>query len=193
MTKDLRSDEALWDAVRHDNEIAFNELFERYWVRLYNTCNRYLKNRENSEEAVHDIFLNLWNRRKDLEIISFEHYLLNSIRYLAYNHLRAKKLSVISFEDVLLNDKPDTSKADDKLTKQELEDEVFVYLHQLPKRCQQIFKLSRFDNLSNDEIADQLGISKRSVENQITLALKHLRVCLKHIAALNLFMLLLYK
>jgi RNA polymerase sigma-70 factor (ECF subfamily) len=60
-----------------------------------------------------------------------------------------------------------------------------VYLHQLPKRCQEIFKLSRFDNLSNDEIAAKLGISKRSVENQITLALKHLRGCLKYVSAIT--------
>jgi RNA polymerase sigma-70 factor (ECF subfamily) len=193
MTIDLRSDDVLWNAVRHDNETAFNELFERYWARLFNTCNRYLKNRETSEEIVHDIFLNLWDRRKDLEIVSFEHYLLNAVRYQAYNRIRAKKLSVTYIDDSIYTDTIDTHLADDRLNEQELEQEVFTYLHQLPKRCQEIFQLSRFNHLSNDEIAAQLGISKRSVENQITIALKHLRLCLKHTASLAILFMLLQK
>jgi len=181
MPVNLKSDIALWTAVRHDNEAAFNVLFDRYWVKLYNTCNRYLKNRETSEEVVHDIFLNLWNRRADLEIVSFEHFLLNAVRYQAYNRIRAKKLTIAYIDDSLNPDTEERSKADDRIKEKELQQEVHAYLHALPKRCQEIFQLSRFNYLSNDEIAAQLGISKRSVENQITVALKHLRVCFKHL------------
>ncbi|RFZ89998.1 RNA polymerase sigma-70 factor [Mucilaginibacter conchicola] len=191
MTIDLKDDIVLWNAVRHDDENAFKELFDRYWGRLYNTCNRYLKNRETSEELVHDIFLNLWDRRRNLEIICFENYLLNAVRYQAYNRIRAKKLAVTYIDESQFHDAADASLADDRINEQELEQEVFAYMHQLPKRCQEIFRLSRFNNLSNDEIAAQLGISKRSVENQITIALKHLRLCLKHTASLTvLFMLM---
>ncbi|HVW98260.1 MAG TPA: RNA polymerase sigma-70 factor [Mucilaginibacter sp.] len=188
---DLRSDHALWHAVQYDDESAFKMLFERYWARLYATCNRYLKNRETSEEAVHDIFLNLWDRRKELEISSFENYLLNAVRYKAYNLIREKKLSVTYIDDTLIAEIAlSAQNADERLTEQEFQDEVFSYLRQLPKRCQEIFQLSRFNNLSNDEIAAQLGISKRSVENQITLALKHLRTCLKHTASLAVLLML---
>ncbi|OOQ57128.1 RNA polymerase sigma factor [Mucilaginibacter pedocola] len=187
MPIDLKSDAALWDAVRHGDEWAFNALFNRYWVRLYNTCNRYLKNRETSEELVHDIFLNLWNRRADLEIRSFEHYLLNAVRYQAYNHIRTKKLSVIYLDDTAAIESAGANKADERIHQQDLELEVYNYLHALPKRCQEIFQLSRFNSLSNDEIAAQLGISKRSVENQITVALKHLRMCLKQTISLAVF------
>jgi len=193
MPVNLKSDIALWTAVRHDDEGAFNVLFDRYWVKLYNTCNRYLKNRETSEEVVHDIFLNLWNRRADLEIVSFEHFLLNAVRYQAYNRIRAKKLTIAYIDDSLNPDTEERSKADDRIKEKELQQEVHTYLHALPKRCQEIFQLSRFNYLSNDEIAAQLGISKRSVENQITVALKHLRVCFKHLITLALLFLYIQK
>lgn len=188
---DLRSDQALWHAVQYDDGSAFKTLFERYWARLYATCFRYLKNQETCEDAMHDIFLNIWDRRKTLEIRSFENYLLNAVRYKAYNLIREKKLSITYIDDSLISEAIiSAQKADEKLNEQELQNEVCSYLHQLPKRCQEIFQLSRFNNLSNDEIAVQLGISKRSVENQITLALKHLRICLKHTALVAILLML---
>jgi len=74
------------------------------------------------------------------------------------------------------------NKGDENIHSRELEQELELHLASLPDRCRQIFLLSRKDNLSNAEIATQLGISKRSVENQITAALKYLRNNLKNIA-----------
>jgi len=193
MPVSLKSDTQLWNAVCNGDEASFSFLFDRYWVKLYNTCNKYLKCKETSEEVVHDIFLNLWNRRQELEIVSFEHFILNAVRYQAYNRIRAKKLSVSYIADSIYTDAADSYEADDRIKEQELEQEVYEYLHQLPKRCQEIFQLSRFDDLSNDDIAARLGISKRSVENQITLALKHLRVCLKYVSAVTGLFIFLHK
>ncbi|MDB5111626.1 MAG: polymerase sigma-70 factor [Mucilaginibacter sp.] len=192
MSVPSNSDVDLWKAVREDDEWAFAALFNRYWSKLYNASYKYLKDRELSEEIVHDVFLNIWDRRKKLEIISFQNFLLQAVRYQIYNRMRAAKPSVIftgdnSYEDYAW----ETNKGLNKIKEEEFEQEIDGYLHQLPMRCQEIFKMSRMYNLSNQEIATQLGISKRSVENQIALSIKHLRVCLKHIATTIILLLLL--
>lgn len=183
----------LWRAIREDNEGAFAELFDRYWSKLYNASYKYLKDRESSEEIVHDIFLNIWDRRKELEINSFENFLLKAVRYQIYNRMRAAKLSVVFMGDNTYEDYAwESNTGVDKIKGEEFEQEIDEYLDQLPKRCREIFKMSRIYNLSNQEIATQLGISKRSVENQIAISIKHLRVCLKHIASV-IALLILFK
>lgn len=177
------SDSELWLAVRNDDEQAFAMLFDRYWVRLYKTALRYLKDRENSEEAVHDVFLNIWDRRYRLEIESIPNFLLSAIRYQVYNRMRASKPpATLELNDLETGYLPDYNHSDHGIKNQELLLELSHYLKKLPKRCQEIFYLSRIDNLSNQEIAARLGISKRTVENQITLALKHLRSCFKQVS-----------
>ncbi|WP_423147997.1 RNA polymerase sigma-70 factor [Rubrolithibacter danxiaensis] len=179
------SDADLWKAIRRDDEQAFNTLFERYWVRLYKTAYQYLKDAESSEEIVHDVFLSIWNRRHLLEIESFPNFLLTSVRYQIYNRMRSAKLSIVSTSDYADVASASTeNKGNERIMYKELQQELHHYLNQLPKRCREIFELSRIEHLSNEEIALRLGISKRTVENQITVALKHLRVCLKHIASI---------
>jgi RNA polymerase sigma-70 factor (family 1) len=179
------NDSELWLAIRGDDEHAFAVLFDRYWVRLYKTALRYLKDREASEEAVHDVFLNIWSRRHELEIQSFPNFLLTAIRYQVYNRMRAVKSPVVlTISDAEIGELLDHNDGESRIKNQELQHELGQYLEQLPKRCQEIFYMSRFSHLSNQEIAGRLGISKRTVENQITMALKHLRVCFKHVSAI---------
>ena len=179
------NDSELWLAIRNDDEQAFAMLFDRYWVRLYKTALRYLKDRENSEEIVHDVFLNIWDRRHQLEIESIPSYLLTAIRYQVYNRMRAAKPPLtLVLNDLEMDNLLDYNQGDHRIKNQELLRELNHYLEKLPKRCQEIFYMSRMDNLSNQEIAGRLGISKRTVENQITKALKHLRSCLKQFSTM---------
>jgi RNA polymerase sigma-70 factor (ECF subfamily) len=183
MLKSLLSDVELWNAIRCNDESAFTMLFDRYWVRLYKTAFRYLKDHEAAEEVVHDVFLNIWDRRLHLEIESIPNFLLTAVRYQVYNRLRAVKPPVdLRITDVEIFDLLDHNKGESHIKDQELQQELNQYLEQLPKRCQEIFYMSRVNQLSNQEIAGRLGISKRTVENQLTVALKHLRICFKHIS-----------
>ncbi|SCW45059.1 RNA polymerase sigma factor [Mucilaginibacter sp. NFR10] len=188
------SDQELWLAVRNDDEYAFAVLFDRYWVRLYKTALRYLKDRENSEEAVHDVFLNIWDRRHQLDIESVPNFLLSAIRYQVYNRMRAAKPPVIlELDNLEAGSFPDYNQGDFRIKNQELLQELSYYLEKLPKRCQEIFYMSRMENLSNQEIAVRLGISKRTVENQITVALKHLRSCFKQVSTMLCLYYVLFK
>jgi RNA polymerase sigma-70 factor (ECF subfamily) len=186
MLKVPLSDAELWNAIRCDDESAFNALFDRYWVRLYKAAVRYLKDHEASEEVVHDVFLNIWQRRYHLEIESIPGFLLTAIRYQVYNRARSAKSPVVLTEvDIAINELLEHNSGENRIKDEELQQELDQYLHQLPKRCQEIFYMSRVNQLTNQEIAGRLGISKRTVENQITAALKHLRVCFKHISIIT--------
>ncbi|EEI93777.1 RNA polymerase sigma-70 factor [Sphingobacterium spiritivorum ATCC 33300] len=178
----LLTDQQLWVTVQiEDCQIAFATLYDRFWSLIYTTTFSYLNDREKSEEITLDIFLNLWNRRQYLQIRSFSAYLRTCARYHVYKALKDLKENQIAFSQYQEHT-TETSVSNLVLEKMEQEDiksSVDDVLKELPPRCQEIFQLSRFEHLSNDEIAIKLGISKRSVENQITKALKHLRIAFR--------------
>jgi RNA polymerase sigma-70 factor (ECF subfamily) len=186
------SDIRLWNAVRADDQQAFTWLFDKYWVGVYNTCYRHLKDKEICQEIVHDIFLSLWNRRHVLVIESFPAFLLTSTRYQIYTRRKMKQLVFTGTEELTVRGLTD-NEADARIRQSELNDHLQQVLLQLPPRCQEIFRMSRFECLSNDEIAAKLDISKRTVENQLTLALRHLRVHLKDIATLLITIMIMTK
>lgn len=182
------SDADLWALIVEDNYRAFTVLFNRYWFRLYKTAQKYIKNDTACEEVVHDLFLNLWNRRQFLVINNFEHYLKASTRYQVYNYQKKLKTEHIVYRQNIdeYEARHALNNGQEKIHSAELESLLEEQLSVLPERCREIFLLSRKDHLSNNEIAERLSISKRSVENQITIALKHLRFNFKEILILVL-------
>ena len=178
--KALLSDAELWENIRTDDMHAYNTLFERYWARLYKSAYNLTHDQETSKEIVHDIFLNIWKRRNELIIESFPQFLLTAIRYEYYNRNRAAKSPITLVPDYERHDtRVLQNEGDLRLDYNDFEHTLKSHLRELPNRCQEIFLMSRLNNISNDEIADNLQISKRTVENQITYALKHLRAVLK--------------
>lgn len=182
------SDADLWSLIVNDNCRAFTVLFDRYWFKLYKTAQKYINNDTACEEVVHDLFLNIWNRRKFLVIKNFEHYLKAATRYQVYSYHNKLKVEHILYLENIDEDKSfqATNAGVDKIRSAELESLLEQELKILPERCREIFLLSRKDYLSNQEIAERLNISKRTVENQITIALKHLRYNFKEILILLL-------
>jgi len=182
------SDSELWQAIKLDDKKAFDVLFERYWSAMYTSAYNFLRDSELSAEIVHDIFLNIWQKRKDFQIISLKNYLTSSTRYHVYKCLKERKASAIVYvenydDEISLKQE---NEGEEKLNSISMESAIQEYLLQLPKRCREIFLLSRMQNMTNDEIAAHFNISKRTVENQITIALKFLREHLKEIALLCL-------
>lgn len=177
MTSKLTDDE-LWDEVISDNSRAFVVLYNRYWKKLYKTANYYLKDVSAAEEITHDVFMTLWLKRKSLKILNFQKYIHMTTRYHVFKQLKKAKIDCIHYIDEFAEKDsiPIYNDCTDKLDYEDLEAELALVLQKLPRRCHEIFWLSRVNNLSNDEIADKLNISKRTVENQITIALKFLRL-----------------
>ncbi|MFD1628786.1 RNA polymerase sigma-70 factor [Pseudopedobacter beijingensis] len=172
----------LLEAISLDNEVAFRTLFERYSSRIYSKAFSYIKDQEVCEQIVHDIFLGLWKNRKTLKILVFKNYISAATRYRVYKYLSIKKSSKTDFlEDTTANNKSVLNAGYENLSYKQLEIQIEQLLNDLPPRCKEIFLLSRKEFLSNDEIAKKLGISKRTIENQITRALKHLRSSMKDV------------
>jgi RNA polymerase sigma-70 factor (family 1) len=178
------SDSNLWHAIQHNDQQAFNRLFDKYWVQVYKTAYKFLNDKAASEEVVHDIFLSLWTRRHDVQVHSFPAFLLTATRYQVYTRKKEKRLTV---SRPTLPETAIHNEADHRIRQSELYDQLQRILQQLPDRCQEIFRLSRFEYLSNEEIAERLGISKRTVENQLTHALRHVRGHLKDMALVMVF------
>ena len=179
------SDLELWAAIQKADEKAFKCFFDRHWRRVFTTVFSFTRDRAICLEIVDDIFLNLWLKRNELNIIFFKTYLTTSARYHIYRYLKSAKKNAKSHLEVYLEDDEDLrhlavkNQADDNLLSEDLNLEMKSNLRALPKRCKEIFILSRMEALSNDEIAERLNISKRTVENQITSALQHLKVAFK--------------
>lgn len=177
------SDEILVEAMKNGDPVSFDILFNRYWQILYTTAYNISRDNEASSGIVHDIFLNLWLKREKLQIGSFKGYITASARYHVYRYMRTVKRNMLEYRDVLDDDNSISVNDGELLIRQqELQRKVEGHLEGLPKRCKEIFTLSRRDELSNDEIAKRLAISKRTVENQLTNALHHLRLSLKDIS-----------
>lgn len=177
------SDEILVEAMRNGDSGSFNILFNRYWQTLYSTAYAISRDNDVSSGIVQDIFLNLWLKREKLQIRSFKGYITASARYHVYRHMKSVKLNLLEYHNELEGGcRISANDGELNIRHQELLQEVELHLKSLPKRCKEIFTLSRGDELSNDEIAERLDISKRTVENQLTHALHHLRISMKDIS-----------
>ncbi len=175
----ISDDNNLLQALRDDDEKAMEMLFREYYQRLCNYANTILNDKDESEEAVQQLFIQLWEKRKTMEIrTSLQSYLFRSLRNSCLNKIKHQKVrQLYANETVALanNEEPSSS-----LTlHSELENQISVAIESLPEQCRLIFKMSRFEELKYSEIADQLGISVKTVENQMGKALRIMRDKLK--------------
>lgn len=171
------SDEGLVNLLRDDNECALNEIFNRYWERLFWMAEKVLLDNDASKDIVQDIMVNIWERRHVVIISNLNAYLIQAVKYQIATYLRNGKLTDYHIQKVestiFVNNTEDT------INFNELKRTILNSLDQLPDRCSEIFYLSRFQGLNNKEIAQKLSISIRTVETQISRALKFLRVDLR--------------
>ncbi|NJB71075.1 RNA polymerase sigma-70 factor (ECF subfamily) [Saonia flava] len=159
--------------IKNSNEKAFNTLFELLWRPMLTYASSLLMDDTLAKDMVQDVWMDFWQRRKEIEIQNTKAYLYKAIRYRCYNHLRDSKLNKIQLE--VANSICITSEVEQNDDVVELYTRINNVIASLPQRCQEIFKLSRINNINNREIANQLNISQRSVENQISFALRKLR------------------
>jgi len=167
--------------MRAGDERAFGEIYDRYADRLYTYVYGRFRSQDISFEITQEIFTSLWARRAEIRLhTSLSGYLFAAARYQMSAHIRQSKMRAAYFEEfeMFCLALPDNSN-EETVYLHELEDAVERSLKELPSRCEEIFRMSRQEHLSIPEIAQRLNISNKTVENQLTTALKHLRGALR--------------
>jgi RNA polymerase sigma-70 factor (ECF subfamily) len=138
-----------------------------------------LKDEDASEEVVQDLFIFLWENRTNIDIkSSLRAFLYTSVKNRSLNYIRNHKTRVLHEDSFARDQSQQISQIIDFCEREELQKVVEDCLADLPKQCREIFELSRNENLTYNEIAQKLSISPKTVENQIGIALKKLRISL---------------
>ncbi len=183
--KDISDDQLVQAFCHKADDAAFRNIFDRYYTPLTLFAARFITDPDAASDVVQNLFVSLYEKRDSLQISSLKSFLFSSVRNACLNTLKHEKIKR-SYESDSLADAselaPDADAADNLIQQAEAQAKIAAALAQLPAQCQRIFALSRFDGLSNQEIADKLCISKRTVETQVSNALKALRRILLSLA-----------
>jgi RNA polymerase sigma-70 factor (ECF subfamily) len=161
-----------------DSEKEFEQLFKEHFKNLYAYAFTILKNEAIAEEIVQNVFYKIWEKKvPDTIETSLKAYLYKAVYHESLNYLKHQKIKARYQLYVMhqTNNHNDQG-ASRKILVKELEEKIRDAMNALPQQCRTIFQLSRFEGLKYQEIADQLGISIKTVENQMGKALKQLRV-----------------
>ena len=178
------SDRELVARVRAGDERAFEALYSAYSDGLGAYVMGLVDSREKAQDVVHDLFLHLWEHRHSLEIPhAFASYLFRAARNRALDHLRHERVAaayrarVEGSGDAIEEDRAQPS-AQSVVETHDLDRAVAIAVAALPPRCREVFILNRRHRMSYAEVADTMGISPKTVEVQMTRALRELRQAL---------------
>jgi RNA polymerase sigma-70 factor (family 1) len=187
----LQGESQLVHNLSNSNIFAFNILYKAYSGRLYRFALGYLKSEAEAEELVQEVFTIIWERRADLKMeLSFKSFLFTIAFNIIRKHFRAKSY-LIEYLKSGSGDDLD-AQTTDKIGYDSLNQYLTALVNQLPRRRKEIFIKSRFDGLCIKEIAEDLKISHKTVENQLTDALKFIRTNLNREIVSVIFYFILY-
>lgn len=163
-------------ALKRGDELAFRKVFDAHFRKLYLFCFRFLRNKEHAEEIVHDALLSVWiNRNKIDENRSILPYLYTITRRLALNALRDIATSQRAMDELWLNMEGRSNETEELVLLNDLRKFTESAVVDLPAQQQLVFKMSRYEGLNYDEIAERLNLSRNTVKNHLVAALKALR------------------
>lgn len=171
--------------MRLDDRSALKELFEAYYPMVCQAIRRFVQDHATCEDLAQEVFLRFWQKRQKIQITSS---LPAYLRRMAVNealayHRKNKRYQNEEFSPGM--EKDAAPGADEQYLHAELKGHITSAINTLPPKCRTVFQLSRFEELSYKEIAEKMNISVKTVENQMSKALKILRVQLRNY--LNLF------
>lgn len=174
------TDEEVFLLVKQGDNVAFEEIFRRYWQELLDAAYRRVKAQETAMELVQSLLVNLYLKRETIVLrTSLRSYLHISLKNKVLNTIRAE-LVRNNYQQHMLSDngryQPDAATT---LQLKELQEQIEASCAEMPEKCREVFYLSRKEHLSYQDIAKRLGISVNTVEKHMVKALKILRARLK--------------
>lgn len=175
-------DSILIDRIQSGDAVAFEKLYNRYWEPLFAAAMHRLQSRDLSQDVLQELFVDLWEKRDDLQIRNnVRGYLFTALKNRVLNKIKSElvrdKYEQMVIEFYELNELSTDYTFTLKILREEIQNET----DKLPDRCKEVFELSRTQQLSHKEISEKLNISTKTVENHIRSALKKMRPKLKRI------------
>ncbi|MBN8835796.1 MAG: RNA polymerase sigma-70 factor [Sphingobacteriia bacterium] len=169
-------DLALIKLLNAGDEAAFDRVYTKYWGELFGAAYNILQDKGICEDIVHDAFLQLWKNRVTINIkTSLRAYLHAIARYAVFKTIKAGKIRNSLFNEIEHGAHIEAS-PEDLLFQKNINEQIAGIIASLPDKCRTVYQLSREEQLSHKEIASQLNISTKTVENHLTIALKRLRL-----------------
>ncbi|MBN2610881.1 MAG: RNA polymerase sigma-70 factor [Bacteroidales bacterium] len=162
--------------LQSGDENFYKSVFYDYYARLTFFANKYVHDLEIAREIVQDLFVKLYERRFNLHIeTNFKSYLYRSVYNSCINHINQVAVREHHHQVIKNQSEEQYTFSEEEMNVSELEHKIYTEIEKLPGQCRKIFKMNRFDGMTNSDIAETLNLSKRTVETQISKALKILR------------------
>lgn len=155
---------------------AFEKIYYHYVERVYYFAYRYIKNQEDTEEIVQEVFTKIWESRRNINVeMSFGGYILTTTKNTIFNEYRKKVNHQAYCTYIISYLQKNMQNVEDEIIYNDLMDLLNKTISELPPKRQEIFKLSRFNGLPYKEISERLSISEKTIETHMRLALRDIK------------------
>ena len=186
---DIEEEKLLFDLLKQGDVSSFEKIYKNYWQELYNAAYKRLPEKQLCQDVLQNVFTDLWNRKAELNLVNPAAYLHTAVKFQVLKQLsKSKRNTAFSekFEQELISPLTTDSGVLDK----EVHVLIDYFIKALPRKRRNIFLFYYFDGLSTAEIALELNVSQKTVQNQLTTASHALRLKLTHMFLLILVFLI---
>jgi len=172
------TDHELTFLLKEDEHEAFTEIYNRYWKKMLLIAWNHSNNNDASKDIVHEVFISLWERRHQVEILNLPAFLATSVKFSIYKYYqRESRRTELARQNYEFNE---LCHDEEKLDALFLQEYINGIVEEMPERCQLVFRYSREMGMKNNEIADKINVTEKAVEANLTRALKIIRTELKN-------------
>ncbi len=174
-------DDTLLTRMRDHDQSAFSAIYKKYWAELYNTTYKRLKDHSQCQDVLQTVFTDLWARRESVDIRNLRAFLHGAVRFQVYKVVHKAKLQsdfINSFDSLLRS-----ADSDEGVIEAELKTLMTAWTEALPAKRRQIFKMRYERGLTTHEIAVELDISQKTVQNQLHSACTELSTKLMRVSS----------
>jgi RNA polymerase sigma-70 factor (family 1) len=173
------SEQELLEAIRHDNEKAFEEIFNRYWSKVYGTAYSLVRSREVTQEIVQGLFISLWDKRASLTINNLLSYLTTAARHRALDVIESQLVRQKHWDYYKRFIPQQACTTEQDIAFNELVVAIEEKLELLPEKSKRVFMLNHMEGRSVQEIANILNLSEKAIQYHLTKSTKELKLHLK--------------
>jgi RNA polymerase sigma-70 factor (ECF subfamily) len=178
-----RADDAIWKRIQQKDIKTFESYYKEHYKAFYLMACKYLKDSKLAEEVVNDVFMKIWEDGANIIIaVSLKSYIYKAVINRSIN--LQQKIKKEEQQHANMDIIPDEGYELRQIEENELKMKLYAAIDQLPAQCKKVFEMSRFEELKQQEIADKLGISIKTVKNHITHALKEISKSVDHLTIL---------